>query len=208
MYNIIGLYFGSFNPMHIGHLYVIRKALKTAIDKLCLVVSPQSPFKDVNTLASYSDRVEMAKLTIKDAKLDDRVEVVLWEKDKYPSFTIDTLKEASETYKNQEIVIFMGLDNFLEIDKWKDPKDILENYSIYVIPRDMEDVGSVIANKTEELKKITPNIKSIGYSNPYDMLSISATEIRKAIKEDKWYRGALTENVEKYIKENKLYGVQ
>lgn len=206
-FNKIGLYFGSFNPMHVGHVHVVKQALKIAIDKLCLVVSPQSPFKDLKTLAPYDDRIEMARLTLKDNKLDDRVEVVKWEKDKYPSFTIETLKEASKIYEGQELVMCMGLDNFLEIDKWKDPKDLLEKYSIYVIPRDTDDVSSVISKKVHELKKnITEDIKSVSYSNPFDTISVSATEIRKYIEKGKFFNGLLTPSVENYIKEKKLYG--
>lgn len=206
-FNRIGLYFGSFNPMHIGHLHVVRMALKSDIDKLCLVVSPQSPFKDARTLGPFDDRLEMARLTIKDNGLDDKVEVVRWEQDKYPSFTIETLNEASKTYQGQELVMVMGLDNFLDIDKWKNGKEILENYSIYVVPRDTQDVAQDINLKIEDIKKnLTEHVKEVKYSDPLDTVTIAATDIRKGIEKGEFIPNFLSPNVENYIKEKHLYG--
>ena len=119
-FNRVGLYFGSFNPMHVGHLFVIEEALKTTIDKLYIIVSPQSPFKDTRDLASFDDRLNMTKITIEEKGLNDRVEVVDWERDRYPSYTIDTLEYAKEHLgRDNDYIIFMGLDNFLSIDSWK-----------------------------------------------------------------------------------------
>lgn len=206
MYNKIGLYFGSFNPIHEGHFYVINNALKTTIDKLYLVVSPQSPFKPLNELAPFEDRLEMARLAIKEHGLEDKVEAVNWEEHMYPSYTAQTLKDAIPMLSEKDVVIFMGLDNFLTIDKWKEPKYILENYSIFVIPRDCNDTATVISNKKQELiTNITSNIKSIGYSNPLESFKMAATDIRLLIDLNQPTDGMLVKSVREYIDKKKLY---
>ena len=206
-YNRIGLYFGSFNPMHSGHFFVIDKALKTAIDALFVVVSPQSPFKTIEELAPFDDRVAMAELAIRDRGLQDKVRVVKWEMEKYPSYTIDTLEFAKELFgKKVDITIFMGLDNFKSIDTWKGANVLVKEYGIYVIPRDCPDFSDVINNKIEQLNEWYGGVKSISYSNPYESMNISATEIRDMILEGKEIPdGILTPSELTYIQEKNLY---
>lgn len=206
-FNRIGFYFGSFNPMHIGHLFVIEEALKIAIDKLYIIVSPQSPFKNKYDLAPFEDRLEMAKLVVNKKGLVGRVEVVDWERDRYPSYTIETLEYAKKLLGiDNEYVIFMGLDNFVSIDTWKYSENIVRNYSIHVIPRDTEDAVGIIRSKTDTLKKLFGKVKSVSYGNPFNMLSISATDLRKMLREGKDLpEGLIIKDVEEYIKEKKLY---
>lgn len=208
-YNRIGLYFGSFNPLHAGHLFVIEQALKTAIDVLFVVVSPQSPFKTKEELASFNDRVAMADLAIRDSGLKDRVRVVRWEMYRYPSYTIDTLELAKKLLgKDINITIFMGLDNFKSIDTWKCANEIVGEYGIYVIPRNSPDFVEVINEKIKQLKEFYGKVKSISYSSPLDSIDISATQIRKMISdEEKIPEGWLTPSELEYIKKKDLYSI-
>lgn len=202
----IGLYFGSFNPIHEGHIFVVNKALETGIDKLFLVVSPQSPFKPLSELASFNDRLEMARIAIKTHRLDEKVEAVNWEEHMYPSYTAHTLQDAVPILKENDTTIFMGLDNFLTIDKWKEPDYILENYRIHVIPRGEDFDISLITNKVNQLKEsITPNLKGVTYSIIEHTIDISATEIRNKIRNDENVEDIINNNVLGYIKDNKLY---
>mgnify|MGYP000198092042 CR=1 FL=1 len=105
----IGLYFGSFNPIHEGHIFVVQKALETGIDKLFLVVSPQSPFKPLSELVSFNDRLSMAKIAIKSHNLNNKVEAVDWEEYMYPSYTAHTLQKDVPVLRKNEVIIFMGL---------------------------------------------------------------------------------------------------
>lgn len=207
-FNRIGIYSGSFNPIHVGHAFVINEALKLAIDKLYIVVSPQSPFKEKEDLISFDDRLEMVRLSIKDSGIpEDRVEVVDWERNEYPSYTIDLLQKVKEMFPEKEITLFMGLDNFLSIDLWKASDKLLSDHTIYVIPRDCADASDIINKKIAELKEwYHDNVKGVAYSNPYNNISISATEIRSIIESgQKIPQGLIAPSVEKYIVENKLY---
>lgn len=208
-YNRIGLYFGSFNPLHAGHLFVIKQALKTAIDVLFVVVSPQSPFKTKEELAPFNDRVAMAELAIMDNDLKDKVKVVRWEMHRYPSYTIDTLEFAKRLLgKDISITIFMGLDNFKSIDTWKCANEIVGEYGIYVIPRTCPDFVEVINDKINQLKEFYGKIKSISYSNPFDSIEISATQIRKMLSdEEKIPEGWLTPSELEYIGKKDLYSI-
>ena len=203
----IGLYFGSFNPIHEGHIFVAQKALETGIDKLFLVVSPQSPFKPLSELASFNDRLSMTKIAIKSHNLDDKVEAVDWEEYMYPSYTAHTLQKDVPVLRENEVTIFMGLDNFLMIDKWKETDYILENYYIHIIPRgDINKVKDLIKNKITFLKEnITVNIKGITYSEIEHTIDISATEIRDKIRNNEEICDIIDNKVLEYIKENKLY---
>lgn len=208
-FNRVGLYFGSFNPMHVGHLFVVRKALETAIDTLFVVVSPQSPFKSLEELAPFNDRVAMAKLAIRDSNLQDRVKVVQWEMARYPSYTIDTLEFAKKILGSDvDITIFMGLDNFKSIDTWKCANEIVGEYGLFIIPRDCPNFEDIINDKIAQLTEFYGKIKSISYSNPFDSLNMSATEIRKMIANDEMIpAGILTPSVLEYIKDKNLYGI-
>lgn len=105
----IGLYFGSFNPIHEGHIFAAKKALETGIDKLFLVVSPQSPFKLLSELASFKERLEMAKIAIKSHNIEDKVEAVDWEEYMYPSYTAHTLQKSVPMLQENDTTIFYGV---------------------------------------------------------------------------------------------------
>src|SRR5690349_2477380 len=143
----IGLYFGSFNPIHAGHLIIANHVLnETALDKLWFVVSPQNPFK-ANGLLNEYDRLHLVKLATED---DPRIKVsdIEFSLPK-PSYTINTLAYLNEKYPEHEFSIIMGSDSFQNLHKWKNADVIIARYPIYVYRRpDFEIVNSINAKLT------------------------------------------------------------
>jgi nicotinate-nucleotide adenylyltransferase len=130
----IGLYFGSFNPVHDGHLTIAEYMLKHApIDELWFVLSPQNPLKNPDELWSNEKRFELLKSAIEGySKLS--ICTVEWDMPT-PSYTIDTLKKLSELHPDIDFSIIMGADNLEKIEQWKSFENILNNYQIFVYPR-------------------------------------------------------------------------
>ena len=130
----IGLFFGSFNPIHIGHLIIANYiAHYTSMDQVWLVVSPHNPLKSKSDLINMYDRLEMAKLATEYAeniKVSD-VELKLPQ----PSYTIDTLSHLTERYPEHRFNLIMGSDNLASLKKWKNYEIILRDYKIIVYPR-------------------------------------------------------------------------
>ncbi len=187
----IGLFFGSFNPIHMGHLIIANTmAENTDLEQVWLVISPQNPFKKNTSLLHEFDRFEMASLAVHDSyklKVSD-VEFNL----SRPSFTIDTLTHLSEKYPQHQFVLIIGEDNLSAFPKWKNHDKILEYYELYVYPRPG-------AEKTPLAEH--PKVKFI----PAPMLDISATYIRNAVKEGKSIRYLVTDQVENYILRKKFF---
>ena len=130
----IGLFFGSFNPVHKGHLEIASYFLdNTDLKELWLVVSPQNPLKDDEELLDIEKRLELVNAAISENTRIKccKVELGLSK----PSFTVDTMKELKRIYPENEFVIIMGTDNLEKLDLWKDYLEILNNYKIYVYPR-------------------------------------------------------------------------
>ena len=129
----IGLLFGSYNPIHIGHLIIANyMANHTELDKVWLVVSPQNPFKKYGDLINTYDRLEMARLATDNA---DNIQVSDVElKMPQPSYTIDTLAVLAEKYPQHEFALIMGSDNLVSLPKWKNYRLILRDYRIFVYP--------------------------------------------------------------------------
>ena len=167
----IGLYFGSFNPVHIGHMIIANyMATQTDLDRVWMDVSPQNPLKKKNSLARDADRLYLVRLAIDDnprIKASD-IEFNLPQ----PSYTIDTLTYLKEQYPEHEFCLIMGGDNLATLPKWKNFELILRDYSIYVYPR----LGYEMGHLAEH-----PAVKI--FESP--LMHISASYIRKCIKEKK-----------------------
>ncbi len=176
----IGLYFGSFNPIHIGHLIVASfVANNTDLQQVWLVVSPQNPFKISGTLLNEYDRLHLARTAVEDdpcVKVSD-VEFNLPK----PSYTIDTLAFLSEKYPAYEFVIIMGSDGFQNLPNWKDYELLIKKYSFIVYKRPGFEINE------------TWNANIIPLSAP--LLEISATTIRNQVKEGKSIRYLVPEKV-------------
>lgn len=186
----IGLYFGSFNPIHTGHLIIANYvAYNTDVDKVWLVVSPQNPLKPSGSLLNEHNRFHLVELAILDEPRlrASNIEFSL----PRPSFTIDTLTYLSEKFPTQEFCIIMGSDSFQNITRWRNYEQILKNYPIYIYERPGHPVTDTFGAEVKVLKA--------------PLLDISATEVRKWIREGKSIRYMVPDNVVAYIAENNYY---
>lgn len=186
----VGLYFGSFNPIHIGHLIIAAyMADHTDVDEVWFVVSPQNPFKNPAGLLNQQHRLSLVQLAIENVpKLKaSNVEFKLPK----PSYTVDTLTYLKEKHPTKTFTIIMGSDGFQNIDKWKNYQTILDNYSIYIYNRP----GFAVT------KYLSDTIKIIDAP----LLEISSTMIRKNIKEHKSIRFYVPDVVYDEIMEKGYY---
>ncbi len=187
----IGLLFGSFNPVHIGHLIIANyMANHTDLDKVWLVVSPQNPLKKYGDLINTYDRLEMARLATDNS---DNLEVSDVElKLPQPSYTIDTLTILKEKYPQHEFAIIMGSDNLVTLHKWKNYKLILRDYQIYVYPRPGYENTDLATHPSVHIT-MTP------------LMELSATFIRKSIAAKKNVQFFVPDAVLKFIESKGLY---
>tara|TARA_B100000963_G_scaffold345078_1_gene348739 strand:- start:148 stop:747 length:600 start_codon:yes stop_codon:yes gene_type:complete len=195
----IGLYFGTFNPIHVGHLIIANYiADNTILDEVWLVVSPQNPLKNRDTLLSDYHRMSLVRIAIEDnLKLKASNDEFNLPK---PSYTINTLTYMSEKYKDFNFNLIMGEDNLRSFHKWKNYETIINNHKIFVYPRALTE--QEIENKNN--LKINLNHENI-IKCQAPIMEISSSYIRKAIKNDKDVTYLLTESVYKYIDEMNFY---
>src|SRR6476620_5507250 len=180
----IGLFFGSFNPIHTGHLIIANHILnETALDKIWLVVSPVNPFKINSDLLDEGARLSLVDIAIKN---DERIAASDVEfRLSRPSFTINTLLFLRNDHPDHEFSIIMGSDNFRDLDKWKNYEDITSNYKILIYSR----AGFAVKNKSNgEIEILNA-----------PLLDISSTAIRKLLMEGKSSRYLVPESVRKEI---------
>lgn len=178
-----GLFFGSFNPIHIGHLIIANyMAGFSGLKEVWLVVSPHNPLKNRNSLSNMYDRLEMARLA---TETSDQIKVSDIEFNlPQPSYTIDTLTYLQEKYPGKEFALIMGADNLASFKKWKNYEVILKNYQIYVYPRPGIALDEWIGHPSITITE-TPQ------------MDISSTFIRKGIAEGK--------NVQYFVPDKVLY---
>lgn len=186
----VGLYFGSFNPIHIGHLIIANHILnETELEKIWLVVTPQNPFKPNSTLLNEYDRLHLARLATQE---DSRIQVSDIEfKLSKPSYTSNTLVYLSEKYPQHSFSIIMGSDSYQNINKWKNPEYIISNYPLYIYQRP----GFEIQNKEH------PQL----FLFKAPLIQISASQIREHIKNKKSIRYLVPESVREEIESRKFY---
>jgi len=186
----IGLFFGSFNPIHKGHLKIASYFLDNSdLQEIWLVVSPKNPLKDDPELLGVEQRLELVRAAISDRKQLKCCEVELGLP--IPSFTIDTLRELRTTNPNDDFIIIMGSDNLENLHLWKDYAEILGQYRIYVYPRSGGREGQFAAH---------PSVRLIDSQ----LFDISATTLRDQIKKeefDLW----LPDKVAQIIRERGYY---
>lgn len=186
-----GLFFGSYNPIHTGHLIIANyMANHTELNEVWLVVSPHNPLKDKSGLSNMYDRLEMAKLATENT---ENIRVSDFEFSlPQPSYTIDTLTHLHEKYPEKEFVLIMGADNLVSLKKWKNYEVLLKNYQIFVYPRPGADISE------------WENHPSITFTNT-PLMEISSTFIRKAIKNNKNIQFFLPEKVIDFIEGKGMY---
>jgi nicotinate-nucleotide adenylyltransferase len=186
----IGLYFGSFNPIHIGHLIIANHVLnETTINKIWFVVSPQNPFKESKTLLNEFDRLHLVRLATQD---DNRIKCSDIEFNlPKPSYTSNTLTFLSEKYPEHQFALIMGSDSYQNLDKWKNYEAIINNYSIYVYKREGFDIKKAFTSASLILNA--------------PIIQISASQIREHIRSGKSIRYLVPEIVKEEIETRKFY---
>lgn len=195
----IGLYFGTFNPIHVGHLIIANHMAEySGLDQIWMVVTPHNPLKQKNTLLTDAHRLEMVHLATEDflkIKPSD-VEFKLPQ----PNYTINTLAYLQEKYPKNTFSIIMGEDNLNSFHKWKNYEILLENHEIFVYPR-------FESNKKNEEILIDNNFKNHPKVHliAAPIVEISATFIRENIKNGKNVQPLLPHKVWEYVNHNMFY---
>ena len=186
----IGLFFGSFNPMHIGHKIIASYMAEFSdLKKVLFVVSPENPLKQKKTLLDQNHRLQIIK-----AEMEDNPKLAVSDIEfsmPQPSYTIDTLVRLKEDYPENEYVLIMGADNLQNFNKWKNYEQILEDYSIYVYSR-----PGIEINRTHQ---------NIHIVDDAPQMEISASFIRDSIKQGKDVSYLMPEKAWHYINEMNFY---
>jgi len=188
----IGLFFGTFDPIHNGHLRIAKYITEEKLaDKVWLVVTPENPIKIGSKISSFNHRFNMAKIATEnyDNIIPSDLEVNL----KKPNYTIDTLEYISNKLKDIEFSLIIGEDNYKIFDTWKDYKKIINKYKIFIYPRK----GTL----NENLHIINENTMYIGGPR----IDLSSTNIRKIVSNNSDPKDLISNKVMEYINSNKLY---
>jgi nicotinate-nucleotide adenylyltransferase len=186
----VGLYFGSFNPVHVGHLIIANHiANNCELDQVWFVVSPQNPFKNPTALLNQYHRLYLVKAAI-DGEKKLRASSVEF-KLPSPSYTVDTLAYLKEKFPAYSFSLIMGSDGFQNISKWKNYQVILNNHLIYIYRRPGFDINNI------------HNANIIELDAP--LLEISSTKIREMIKQRQSIRFLVPDVVKEEIENNNYY---
>ncbi len=189
----IGLYFGTFNPIHIGHLIIANHMVENSdLDEIWMVVTPHNPFKKKSSLLDNHHRLELVyKATEEYPKIKPSdIEFKLPQ----PNYTVHTLAHISDLYKDKEFCLIMGEDNLKSFHKWKNFETILEHHHIYIYPRISEGTIETQFDNHSKIHKVAAPI-----------VQISSTMIRNGIKASKNIKPMLTKEVWNYIDEMNFY---
>ena len=189
----IGLYFGTFNPIHVGHLAIANHMVEFSdLDQVWMVVTPHNPHKKKSTLLENNHRKMMVDIALEEyPKIkSSAIEFDLPQ----PNYTINTLAVLEEKYPKQKFCLLMGEDNLKSFHKWKNFEVILSRYELFVYPR-------LTQNKVSVLLEDHPNVNRIAAP----IMEISSTAIRNAIKTKKNIRPLLPQNVWQYLDEMNFY---
>lgn len=198
----IGLYFGTYNPIHVGHLVIANYMVDyTDLDQVWLVVSPQNPHKNKASLLSDYHRLAIVRIAVEgNNKLKaSNIEFDLPK----PSYTITTLTYIQEKYPNYDFSLIMGEDNLRTLHKWKNHEEIISNHQIFVYPRALteQERGEQLNLQTENEFNNHPNVNMCDAP----VMKISSSFIRRSIKEKKDVQYLLTAPVFKYVTEMHFY---
>ena len=189
----IGLYFGTFNPIHKGHLTLGNYfAQNTDLNEVWFVVTPQNPFKQNDILLKDHHRLEMVRLAIED-QTSLKVSEVEFDRPR-PSYTIDTIRYLIKQDSKTSFVLLMGEDNILHFDQWKGYQSILEQIEIYVYPRKHEGPIPLIFQNHEKIRLINA-----------PKLAFASENIRKKIEEGNSVQSLMPKNSWSYLEEMGFY---
>lgn len=189
----VGLFFGSFNPIHVGHLVIAEYMAEfTQLEQIWFVVSPRNPLKKKETLLNENQRIRMVRLAI---EYDARFKASSIEFDlPKPSYTINTLSYLNEKYPKIEFSLILGLDNLATLHKWKNYEVLLKNYRIYVYPRIYSNAepASLLSHPSVTLTEAP-------------IVELSSSFIRDAISRGKTIKHMVPPEVGEYISEMHFY---
>ena len=189
----IGLYFGTFDPIHRGHINIVNFLIDNClVEKVWFVVTPENPDKISNNLTDFIHRYEMVKIEVKDNNnlLASDVELKL----ERPNYTINSLRYISNAFPNNNFSLIIGEDNLINFKKWKNYKEIMNNFKIYVYPRKTRlkrDIKLLISNNIEMIEA--------------PLIDLSSTNIRNIINDKNYAKQFISDNIYKYITTNNLY---
>jgi nicotinate-nucleotide adenylyltransferase len=192
----VGLYFGSFNPIHLGHLIIANHMLiRTDLDEIWIVVTPSSPFKLNTEMIAEQHRLQMVKLAVSEnpSIFASDVEFNL----DRPSYTVDTLRILRDKFTQVEFSVILGEDNYQNLHKWKDHSEIVDKHRLLIYPRRLSSSAVVRENNIE-------NSQAVLYTKA-PMIEISSTYIREAIENNQDVQYLLPDPVISYIGNNHLY---
>ena len=191
----IGLFFGSFNPIHLGHTNLAEYIFRfSGVDEIWFIVSPRNPLKEQSELIDENLRLKMLQQATgdKDYLVSSGNEI----DPPKPSYTIKTLNTLSEIFPEDDFILLIGSDNMQIFDQWKDYQTILDDYSVLVYPRE--------GYPYEEYEEMYPEMQILEEAPFFD---VSSTQIRELIKNNQDVSHWLHADVYQFIKENNLYTV-
>ncbi len=198
----VGLYFGTFNPIHVGHLIIANHmANHTDMNEVWLVVSPQNPLKTKSSLLKDYHRLALTRIGVEDNPLI-KVSDVEFNLSK-PSYTVQTLAHLTELHPEIEFSLIMGEDNLRTLHKWKNYEVILERHKVFVYPRLLteQEKADLKTTRTKPSMATHPNVKKVDAP----VMRLSASFIRRSIESGRDVRYLLTDSVYRYVKEMHFY---
>jgi len=201
----VGLYFGTFNPIHVGHLVIANYISEyTDLDQVWLVVTPQNPLKQKKSLLADFHRLALVKEAIDDNRKLRACDIEF--KMKKPNYTAHTLAYLIENHPENDFALIMGEDNLRGLHKWFNYEQILENHKIYVYPRvlTVQEEYDIDNMKKEQLSQFKGH-PNVSFCTDAPVMKVSSSFIRAAIKENKDVRYLLSEPVFRYVDEMKFY---
>ena len=194
----IGLFGGTFNPIHVGHLTIAEEArLSAGLDRVIFIPAGDSYFKDPRQIASREDRLKMTRLACGDAYEVSDIET----RREGPSYTAVTCRAFREMYPEDALFLILGADSVLEIDRWRDPGAIFDAVTVLAFTRGGEDAAALRAEAERLREKYRARIDIIDVFT----LDVSSSDIRRFIAEGHAFRHLVTERVYGYIREHGLY---
>ncbi|MDO5123728.1 MAG: nicotinate (nicotinamide) nucleotide adenylyltransferase [Eubacteriales bacterium] len=197
----LAMFGGSFNPVHIGHVELLKRMIETfSLDKVLVIPTNVTPLKDNSFMASPSDRLSMCRLAFCDIDAIEVSDLEIERKGK--SYTADTLKQIKAMYPHSKLHLIVGADAFLQLELWHKAPEIFVEAKIITIARDDKD--ATLLAKTGEKYRNAFNAEYGIIETP--VTNISSTEIRNRIQNKKSVEGLVPESVYQFIKENEIYG--
>lgn len=195
----IGLFGGTFNPIHVGHLTIAEEArLAASLDRVIFIPSGESYFKDPREIASREDRLQMTRLACGDAYEVSDMEI----RREGPSYTAVTCAEFRRLYPEDALYLILGADSLLEIERWRDPAAIFDAVTVLAFTRGGEDPAAFMAEAARLRQTYGARIEIIDVFS----LDVSSSDIRRFIAEGHAFRHLVTEGVYTYVREKGLYG--